>query len=774
MPPKDKKKKGGGGGNDEDQRNQKLQAILLADSFKQNFRPITLERPQMLLPLVNVPMMEYTVEFLAQNGVEEIFIVCVWNADKLQEYVDSAKWSKGLTVSCIQMASCLSAGDALRELDSQGLIRSDPFVLISGDVVSNMNLKKAIEFHKARRKEDMNAIMTVVLKPIQKGAGSKTVMDDLVVALDKQTSQLLLFNDNIQQENIRVPLEIIDDHPSMVVRGDLLDCHVDVCSPELIMQFSDNFDYQDIRKDFIQNEVINWELGMHVYGYILNSLPPYSLSEYAARVQDPRTYHSICRDIVTRWVYPFVPDARLLRDDDSTPVRGKRNVYKEQGTTIARSATIGEGTVLGRDAVVEDHVQLHRTILGRGCKIGKACRIFESHLWAGAVVEAECKITQAILCENVLIKRGATIGRGCLISDGVVIGENVIIPEYSRITRLTKAEVERLEDGDSNFVGDDHGVKAIEVVGEDGKGNLYVMMNSLDWDSDEDDDEGIVPGTGGEGDDVAKKAREFPNRPVRFSREDYFRAMNIGCAEQEALRKKVWRFMPPPTDLDDEDDDLSELDGDEMGTFLVSVGDMVTSGRKDGHEASNLLMEIKGLKFAQNKTFSDCLRGVLPSMLALPFREAEEAGSGTPKVSTVLSQLKALLSSEEPQGGGWGYNIVEPLIQDTSDELTVIEAVEDAVLSTNLQPVLYGVFRMLLQMLYDEELVSQEALEEWIEMRRGLTVDDEDDDEEAEQDRKRAKLFAEPMVQALVEWLEQSDESEEGSDEDESEDDNED
>ena len=142
MPPKDKKKKGGSGGTDEDQRNQKLQAILLADSFKQNFRPITLERPQMLLPLVNVPMMEYTIEFLAQNGVEEIFIVCVWNADKLQEYVDSANWSKGLTVNCIQMASCLSAGDALRELDSRkGLIRSDPFVLISGDVISNMNLK---------------------------------------------------------------------------------------------------------------------------------------------------------------------------------------------------------------------------------------------------------------------------------------------------------------------------------------------------------------------------------------------------------------------------------------------------------------------------------------------------------------------------------------------------------------------------------------------------------------------------------------------------------
>ena len=29
----------------------------------------------------------------------------------------------------------------------------------------------------------------------------------------------------------------------------LLDCHVDVCSPEVLFAFSDNFDYQDIRKD---------------------------------------------------------------------------------------------------------------------------------------------------------------------------------------------------------------------------------------------------------------------------------------------------------------------------------------------------------------------------------------------------------------------------------------------------------------------------------------------------------------------------------------------
>ena len=66
-------KKGEGGGGEDSKRDQKLQAILLADSFQKAFRPVTWETPKVLLPLVNVPMLEYTIEFLAQNGVEEVF-----------------------------------------------------------------------------------------------------------------------------------------------------------------------------------------------------------------------------------------------------------------------------------------------------------------------------------------------------------------------------------------------------------------------------------------------------------------------------------------------------------------------------------------------------------------------------------------------------------------------------------------------------------------------------------------------------------------------------
>lgn len=64
--------------NEDVKREQKLQAVILADSFSKTFRPISLERPKVMLPLVNVPMLDYTIEFLSQNGVEEVssFFAC--------------------------------------------------------------------------------------------------------------------------------------------------------------------------------------------------------------------------------------------------------------------------------------------------------------------------------------------------------------------------------------------------------------------------------------------------------------------------------------------------------------------------------------------------------------------------------------------------------------------------------------------------------------------------------------------------------------------------
>lgn len=58
--------------------------------------------------------------------------------------VPTRRWSSP-QVRIITSNNCLSAGDALRDIDQRGVVRSDPFILVSGDVVSNVDLKAVIK-----------------------------------------------------------------------------------------------------------------------------------------------------------------------------------------------------------------------------------------------------------------------------------------------------------------------------------------------------------------------------------------------------------------------------------------------------------------------------------------------------------------------------------------------------------------------------------------------------------------------------------------------------
>ena len=57
--------------------------------------------------------------------------------------------------------NCRSAGDALRALDQKALMEDD-FVLVSGDVISNLDIAGVVREHQARKAKDSNAIMTMV------------------------------------------------------------------------------------------------------------------------------------------------------------------------------------------------------------------------------------------------------------------------------------------------------------------------------------------------------------------------------------------------------------------------------------------------------------------------------------------------------------------------------------------------------------------------------------------------------------------------------------
>ena len=65
--------------------------------------------------------------------------------------------------------------------------------------------------------------------------------------------------------------ETYGDAEGLALRSDLIDCHVDVCSLELLFRYSENFDYQASRGHFVPSEVGNAELGQRVYAHVLGA-----------------------------------------------------------------------------------------------------------------------------------------------------------------------------------------------------------------------------------------------------------------------------------------------------------------------------------------------------------------------------------------------------------------------------------------------------------------------------------------------------------------------
>ena len=149
-----------------------LQAVIIADEFSNAFQPLTLETSKLLLNFLNIPLIEYILESLLASEIEETYIFCACNGNKVKAYLDKSRWKrknfKKMNVHVIMSENCLTFGDALREIENKGVIIND-FLLLTGDVIFNFGLKEIIEEHKKRRLEIKDAVMTLLFKEYSLG-----------------------------------------------------------------------------------------------------------------------------------------------------------------------------------------------------------------------------------------------------------------------------------------------------------------------------------------------------------------------------------------------------------------------------------------------------------------------------------------------------------------------------------------------------------------------------------------------------------------------------
>lgn len=128
----------------------------------------------------------------------------------------------------------MCVGDALRDIDARSIVHGD-FVLVSGDMVSNMNLAGALAAHKQRCLQDRSYIMTMVLKETDPFHRSRERCESGVFAIDAATGECLAY-DVVDSERecvrreVSLPVAKLASTRELSVRYDLMDCQIDICS----------------------------------------------------------------------------------------------------------------------------------------------------------------------------------------------------------------------------------------------------------------------------------------------------------------------------------------------------------------------------------------------------------------------------------------------------------------------------------------------------------------------------------------------------------------
>lgn len=273
----------------------------------------------------------------------------------------------------------------------------DPFLVISGDALTDINLTDVIRTHTAR-----GALATLTLKqvpnPLEYGL-IITADDGTITQFLEKPSWGEVFSDTVNTGIYVLDPEIFEYIPA----GKVVDWSKDVF-PEVLQ-----------RGRLLHGHIADgyWTDVGNFHEYMR------ATSDYLhGEVHLPRLGQCIRDDIWTDGEVDIAPDAELHGP-----------IYLGLGVKIKSGAVIKGPTVIRDYTVVEAQAQIERSIIWRNSYIGERAEL------RGALVARQCNIkNRAIVLEGAVIGDHTVINSGALIHPDVKVWPSKQIDEGARVT----------------------------------------------------------------------------------------------------------------------------------------------------------------------------------------------------------------------------------------------------------------------------------------------------------------------------------------------------
>ena len=337
-------------------------------------RPLTSNQPKPMLPIANRPMMEHIVALLKRHGIDEIVVTVAFQANAIRTYFGNGTEFGVRMVYATEESPLGTAGsvrNAMDELD-------EAFLVISGDVVTDIDLGSLVEFHRKK-----TAVATIALKsmpnPLEFG---------IVIADADGTVERFLEKPTWGQ-----------------VFSDTINTGIYVLEPS-VFDFIDAGTPVDFSADVFPRLLDN---GKTLVGCVVEG--------YWEDVGTLEAYVKAHQDVLDGQVDISVAGFKV-RD----------GVWLGEGSEIDPAARVSGPAVLGTNCRVEAGARLGEySVLGSNVRVGADSVVERS------VVHDNVYLGQGVRLRGAVVGRSSDLRRGARLEEGVVIGDECFIGEHAVI-----------------------------------------------------------------------------------------------------------------------------------------------------------------------------------------------------------------------------------------------------------------------------------------------------------------------------------------------------
>lgn len=356
-----------------------MKGVILAGGKGKRLRPLTCSLPKPMLPLLEKPVMEYNIELLKRHGIHEIAITVQYMGAAIKRYFgDGSKW--GVKLHYFEDSPPLGTAGSIKQAEA---FLDEPFVVISGDALTDFNLSKGIEFHKCK-----NRLVTMFVKEVENPLSFGSVVM------------------NRKHEIIRYM-----EKPSWSeVISNTVNTGIYIMDPKIFSYIASNQFFDFSQHIFPQLENKNALFGYEADGYWLDigTLDQYRQAQF---------------DVLTKKVYVPTSYTEVL----PTVWMGE-GVTIEKGTKIHGPSFIGEGVTIGAGVTIEPY-----SIIGKRSTLSDYTHFHKSIVLAHTYVGKRCELLEATVGENTTIKDDVTLFEKSVVADYCQIGNNTVIQQNGKL-----------------------------------------------------------------------------------------------------------------------------------------------------------------------------------------------------------------------------------------------------------------------------------------------------------------------------------------------------